>query len=91
MMTRWMLNCKEFSRLVSEELDRSLSLWDRASMAMHRLVCPPCDMIRKQIDILRKNCRYVPSDNPDETDKSCVLPDDARMRIKKVLRETYKT
>lgn len=90
-MTRWMLNCIEFSRLVSEGLDRPLSMWERASMAMHRLICPPCNMIRKQVDMLRKTCRYMPSDNPDETDNTCVLPDDARMRIQKVLRETLKS
>jgi hypothetical protein len=48
-------------------------------------------MIRKQINALRKACRHMPSDNPDETDKTCVLPEDARMRIKKVLRETPKS
>jgi hypothetical protein len=90
MMTRWMLSCKEYSQLVSEELDRPLSLWDRASMAMHRLMCPPCTVIRKQIDLLREGCRYVPSDNPDETDERCVLPDEARQRIKTILRETHK-
>jgi hypothetical protein len=90
-MTRWMLNCKEYSQLVSEGLDRPLSLWAQASMAMHRLICPPCNMIRKQINALRKACRHMPSDNPDETDKTCVLPEDARMRIKKVLRETPKS
>ncbi|MGD9006518.1 MAG: zf-HC2 domain-containing protein [Desulfobacteraceae bacterium] len=90
-MSRWMLNCKEFSQLVSEGLDRPLSMWDRASMAMHRLMCPPCNTIRKQIDMLRQTCRYIPSDSPDETDETCILPDDARMRIKKVLRQTPKS
>ncbi len=89
-MTRWMLNCKEYSRLVSEGLDRPLSLLDRASMTIHRLICPPCNLIKEQIEELRKACRYMPSDSPDETDQTCVLSDDARMRIKKVLRETSK-
>jgi hypothetical protein len=90
-MTRWMLNCKEYSRLVSEGLDRPLSIWDRASMAIHRLVCPPCNLIKKQIAELREVCRYVPSDSPDETDQICVLPDEARMQIKKALRQTTKS
>ena len=90
-MTRWMLNCKEFSRLLSEGLDRPLSTWDRASMAMHRLICPPCNMIRKQIDMLRKTCRYLPSDSSDGTDETCILPDDVRMRIKKMLRDVPKS
>jgi hypothetical protein len=90
-MTRWMLNCKEFSQLVSEGFDRPLSMWDRISMAMHRLICPPCNRIRKQIDMMRKSCRYTPSDNLDETDITCILPDDARMRIKKAIREMPKS
>lgn len=87
-MARWMLNCKEFSQLVSEGFDRPLSMWDRASIAMHRLMCPPCKVIKKQIDMLRKSCRYIPSDDPDATDITCDLPDDARKRIKKVISET---
>jgi hypothetical protein len=90
-MTRWMLNCKEFSRLVSEGFDRPLSMLDRASMAMHRLMCPPCNLLRKQIDMLRQTCRYTPSGGSDETDGSCMLPDDARMRMKKLLREIPKS
>jgi hypothetical protein len=90
-MTRWMLNCKEFSRLVSEGLDRPLSMWDRIILVMHRLMCPPCNIIRKQVDVLRQTCRYIPSDSPDEKDETCILPDDARMRIKKVLREIPKS
>lgn len=86
-MTRWMLNCKEFSRLVSKGLDRPLPKWDRARMAIHRLICPPCNMIRKQIEMLHQTCRYMPSGSSDGTDATCILPDDARMRIKKVLRE----
>lgn len=90
-MTRWMLNCKEYSRLVSEGLDRPLSMWDRAIMTIHRLICPPCNLTKKQIEELRKTCRCMPSDNPDETDKTCVLPDDVRVRIKKVIREIPKS
>ena len=90
-MTRWMLNCKDYAQLVSEGLDRPLSLWDRVSMTTHRLMCPPCNLIKQQIDSLRKACRFVPSDNPDEIDKNCVLSDDACMRIKKALREQQKS
>jgi hypothetical protein len=86
-----MLNCKEFSQLAFDGLDRPLSLWERASMTMHRLMCPACNIIRKQIDIMRNGCRYVPSDNPDEADESCVLPDDAKRRIKRILLETRKS
>jgi hypothetical protein len=90
-MTRWMLNCKDYAQLVSEGLDRPLLLWDRVSMTLHRLMCPPCNLIKRQIDSLRKACRSVPSENPDEIDKTCVLPTDARMHIKKVLREHTKS
>ena len=90
-MTRWMLNCQEYSQLVSEAMDRPLSLWDRVSMSMHRLICPPCNVIKKQIDGLRKACRHTPSENHDESDPACMLPEDARMRIKKVLRDLPKS
>jgi hypothetical protein len=48
-------------------------------------------MVKKQIDGLRKACRFTPSENQDENDPSCMLPEDARMRIKKVLRNLPKS
>ena len=89
-MTRWMLNCRDYAQLVSEGLDRPLSWWDKVSMSLHRVMCPPCNLIKKQIDGLRKACQFVPSDDPAEKDISCALPDDARLRIKKVLRGQVK-
>jgi predicted anti-sigma-YlaC factor YlaD len=49
--------CKEVHRLVSEGLDRDLSLVERARMQMHLLVCRACQNFNGQMLLLRKAMR----------------------------------
>lgn len=86
-MAPWMINCKEYSQLVSKELDRPLPLWERLSVKMHGWICPACHHVKKQLDTLRQACRFAPSDKSCETDQNCVLPDDACLRIKAALKK----
>jgi hypothetical protein len=44
-----MLNCKETTRLLSEGLDRRLSLWQRMNLGLHVLMCGACSAYRRQI------------------------------------------
>lgn len=92
-MARWMINCKEHSRLASESMDRPLSLWDRVSVRMHQWICPPCNQLKKQFDAIRKACRMIPAET-DETGGinkyTSAIPKDARQRMKAVLREHLK-
>lgn len=85
-MSRWMLNCKEFSALVSERLDRPLSFWDRVSIKMHRIMCPACHRIQIQLEAIRNACHCIPEEDTD-TGEQCRLPDDARLRIKDALKK----
>lgn len=85
-MSRWMLNCKEFSTLASERLDRPLSLWDRVSIKMHRIMCPPCRRIQIQLEAIRNACHCIPEEDTD-AGQPCRLPDDARLRIKDALKK----
>ena len=92
-MARWMIDCKEHSRLASESLDRPLSFWDRFSVRMHQWICPPCSQLKRQFDIIRKACRLTPqeTENARGIDKDTIaLPNDAIQRMKAALREHLK-
>jgi predicted anti-sigma-YlaC factor YlaD len=54
-----MLNCKEASALMSQALDRRLSLWERANLRLHLLVCEGCRRFERQMALLRTACRRL--------------------------------
>lgn len=61
--------CKEVHRLVSEGLDRELSLVERIRMRMHLLICRACQNFNNQMDLLRRAMRnFEIPDIPAEPD-----------------------
>lgn len=51
--------CKEVHRLVSESMDRRLSLWERLRMALHIMVCRACSNFRSQMTLMREAMRRI--------------------------------
>ena len=59
--------CREVHRLVSEGMDRELSLVERTRMRLHLVVCGACTRFNGQMDMLRHAMRKLPlSDDPSE-------------------------
>lgn len=60
--------CREVHRLVSEGMDRDLTMVERARMRLHLLVCAACTRFNTQMDTLRKAMRGFPlgGDTPPE-------------------------
>lgn len=52
--------CREVHRLVSEGMDRDLSLVERTRMRLHLLVCVACTRFNAQMDLLRRAMRSGP-------------------------------
>ena len=48
-----MLNCDKVTQLCSDELERPLSLWERASLRMHIMMCTGCANYRRQTAAIR--------------------------------------
>lgn len=86
-MTRWMINCREHSILASQNMDRPLSLWERFSLWLHQIICPPCNLFRQQLNTIRAACRAAQSEDGTNTPEACRLPDDVRERIKTAIEE----
>ena len=84
-----MLSCKEVSRLVSESLDRRLSLWPRLQLGMHLMMCGMCARFRKQTLLLHAAAkRYLEIVEELEGDSRDQLGADATERIKQTLRSS---
>ena len=55
-----MLSCKEASRLLSEAMDRKLSLGEHLQLKFHLAMCEGCRNFGRQMNFLRFAChRYV--------------------------------
>ena len=51
--TRFLLTCKESSRLISDALDRSLSPSERLALRLHLVLCRHCRRFRRNLHLLR--------------------------------------
>jgi hypothetical protein len=52
--------CREVHRLVSEGMDRKLSMVERGRMRVHLVMCTACTRFNHQMDVLRKAVRSTP-------------------------------
>ncbi|CAN0624370.1 zf-HC2 domain-containing protein [Burkholderia multivorans] len=64
-------NCKDVTRLLSDALDRVLTVNERLRVRVHLPACSGCRQYRKQIALLREAARVAAGHGPDgagETD-----------------------
>jgi hypothetical protein len=66
--TGWKPTCREVHRLVSEAMDRDLSLLERSRMRLHLMVCAACTRFTGQMDLLRRAMRQgAPAEPPGQS------------------------
>ena len=63
------LNCKEASRLLSEDMDGSLGLGRRMALRLHLLACDACTRVKAQMAFLRRVMAEFPAISPDTSHK----------------------
>lgn len=77
-----MLSCKDVSRMVSESLDRKLSLYDRLRVKLHLLICNACQQMVKQMELLRSAFqRFGSTEKKQSHTEQGTLSKEARTRI----------
>ena len=86
MMFKWMFNCREVTKLVSESLDRELPLWVRMGIRFHLLMCKLCPEAKKQILFLRQAMSHFMVERDLPGSKISLSPE-AKERIKLALKE----
>jgi predicted anti-sigma-YlaC factor YlaD len=77
------MDCKQASGLISQSLERKLSLLERLSLKFHLFICDACRMFKHHLGqmsrILKKQMRDV------EKDESLKLSDQAKCRIQEAI------
>lgn len=76
-----LVDCREATQLTSAEFDRPLTLRERVRLNVHRLVCGPCRLYRRQLALLRRQAARLTASSPDVR-----LDERARDRIRAHLR-----
>ena len=62
------LSCREASRLISERMERRLSIPERIALRLHLRICDACTRFTSQVWFLRRALNAFPG--PDDPDKS---------------------
>jgi len=78
-----MLSCKEASRLISQSLDRQLTLRERLSLRFHLLLCDMCTAFRRQLGVIRVAVKLYKTQV--ENNESIRLSEEARIRISSII------
>ena len=86
-MAAWMINCKDYAKLISQGMDRRLSFWDRVSLKIHQMLCPPCNQVTQQFKAIRDACRFKPFDEPPADHSDGQLSEQACEQIKQALHQ----
>ena len=60
-----MYSCRQASRLMSLKMDQELTFLQRMTLRVHLSMCDGCNVLTRQLDVLRKVARSSP-DSPDE-------------------------
>ena len=65
-----LLNCKQATHLLSEALDRPLSLGERLELKLHLKICTGCRRYQQQMGFIRQACRGLSSEMSSDGDKT---------------------
>jgi predicted anti-sigma-YlaC factor YlaD len=83
-----MLNCKQTSQLVSQSLDRRLTMRERFAVRIHLLMCTYCKRFSQQLLAIRLGLERMTTSM--EQDTQLHMPSESKARIAKVLASEVK-
>jgi hypothetical protein len=74
-----MLSCKEASRLISQSLDRPLTVRERLGLRFHLFFCDMCTAFKRQLGVISAAVKQYKTQI--ENNDSMRLSEEARVRI----------
>ena len=86
LMSIFKMTCKDVYPLISEEMDRPLSLGGKIRLKMHLAICNLCHIYRKQLQTLRNLARNLGKENSQAIEKK-TLSLDTKEKIQKYIKE----
>ena len=79
-----MKSCKETSQLISESLDRKLSLSERLSIKLHTMRCDLCSRYSRQLRFIKNTCAET---DMEQSTPRTPLDEGVRERIRNRLKQ----
>lgn len=79
-----MMTCEETAQLISEGLDRTLSLRERLTLRLHLFGCDLCTRYARQLKFLQRTCADA---DDEQSTEAAALDDAARQRIRTRLQQ----
>jgi predicted anti-sigma-YlaC factor YlaD len=83
-----MLNCKQTSQLVSQSLDRRLTLQERFAVKVHLWICKYCRRFSRQLMAMRMGLQRMTQSVEENTELH--MPSESKARIAKALESEMK-
>lgn len=80
-------NCKEMVKVITASMDARLSWREWFLMKIHMISCDPCVNFLKQLNFIRTTLHHSDA-HLAQDDSNVKLDDDARSRLKKVLKSS---
>lgn len=85
-MKMWMFNCREVSQLVSEAMDRELSLTKKMGVRFHLMMCRYCARFGDQLTRIRDMIHAQQEDNIP----SLTMDDKVKARLNQLIEQRKK-
>jgi Putative zinc-finger len=79
-----MLDCKQASQIISQSLDRNLTLRERFALRLHLLICAYCKRFSQQMQTMRVAIKQITASI--ENDHKIEMPSAAKKRIAELIK-----
>lgn len=74
-----MLSCKDASQIISQSLDRQLTMRERFALKLHLLICKYCKQFSQQVQAIRVALKLATS--AIENDDTIKMPSETKKRL----------
>ena len=86
LMSLFKMTCEDVYPLISEEMDRPLSMGARMRLKMHLGICNLCELYRKQLETLRRLAQSLGKED-SKVNEETVLNPEIKEKIQKAIKE----
>ncbi len=82
-----MLSCKDASQIISQSLDRQLTMRERFALNLHLLICKYCKQFSQQLHAIRTALKLASS--AIENDDTIKMPSETKKRLMQSVESSY--